>query len=165
MRPVAEGDAALYCDLYGDPDTMRFVGRPLSRERALCCFRKVLASLNCQPPERVLLVIVETATRQCIGIGAFQDFDRQRRRVEAGMMLGTGARGRGFGKEGLRALVTYAFETFAVDEVWIQHAAEHRDARGVPVGLGLAHHTNDPSGRFIWSARRHSWPADHSVSV
>ena len=164
MRPVVASDVALYCDLYGDPDTMRFVGPPLSRERALRCFRQVLASLDRDPPERVLLVIVEKASGQCIGIGAFQDFDRERRRVEAGMMLGSGARGRGFGKEGLRALVTYAFEKFAVDEVWIQHAAEHGDARRVPVSLGLAHNTNHQSGRFIWSARRHSWPADHSVS-
>jgi Acetyltransferase (GNAT) domain len=116
------------------------------------------------PIERVLLVIVEKATGQSIGIGAFQDFDRQRRRVEAGMMLGHGARGRGFGKEGLRALVTYAFATFEVDEVWIQHAADNTDARRVPVSLGLSHDTDAVSSRFTWSAHRQSWPTDLSVS-
>jgi RimJ/RimL family protein N-acetyltransferase len=161
MRPLSEGDVPLYCDLYGDPDTMRFVGPPLSRQRAQQSFRKALAASHRQPVERLLLVIVEKATRRPIGLSAFQDFDASRRRVEAGMMLGGASRGRGFGKEGLRALVTYAFSRFPVDEVWIQHAADNSDARRVPVSLGLLHNTDaaydDGSGRFVWSAFRESW--------
>jgi len=164
MRRAVEADAALYCELYGDPGTMRFVGPPLSRERAERSFRKVLASLDRRPIERVLLVIVEKATHRCIGIGAFQDFDPRRRRVEAGMMLRSEARGRGFGTEGLRALVDFAFATFEVDEVWIQHAADNMEARRVPIRLGLSHNRDGESGKLTWSAQRHSWPADRSVS-
>ena len=149
MRPVVEADAALYCDLYCDPDTMRFVGPPLTREQAQRNFRKVLKSTDC-----VLLVIVEKASNQSIGIGAFLDFDTDRRRVEAGMMLLAGARGRGFGREGLRGLIDYALVTFAVDEVWIQHAADNMDARRVPVSLGLSHNTPSGSGKLVWSAYR-----------
>lgn len=160
MRPLSEGDATLYCDLYGDPDTMRFVGPPLSRERAQRSFRKALAARH-GPLERLFLVIVAKASRQAIGIGAFQDFDARRRRVEAGMMLGSESRGRGFGKEGLSALVTYAFAIFPVDEVWIQHAADNSNAKRVPISLGLSRNTDaaydDGSGRFIWSAHRESW--------
>jgi RimJ/RimL family protein N-acetyltransferase len=159
MRPVVQGDAALYCDLYGDPHTMRFVGPPLSRERAQRNFREVLDSIVRRPIECVLLVIVETATRQSIGIGAFQSFDTARRRVEAGMMLGCGARGRGFGREGLRALIGHALVTFAVDEVWIQHAADNMEARRVPVSLGMLRNTQTRSGKLVWSAYRHSWQA------
>lgn len=164
MRPVVQGDEALYCWLYGDPETMRFVGPPLSRERAQRGFRKVLESLEHRPIELVLLVIVEKATNQSIGIGAFQDFDLQRRRVQAGMMLGGGARGRGFGKEGLRALIDYAFATFAVDEVWTQHAADNMDARRLTISLGLSHNTETKSGKLVRSAWRHSWPADSTSS-
>jgi RimJ/RimL family protein N-acetyltransferase len=160
MRPVVQGDEALYCWLYGDPETMRFVGPPLSLERAQRGFRKVLQSLEQRPVERVLLVIVEKATDQSIGIGAFQDFDLQRRRVQAGMMLGGGARGRGFGKEGLRALIDHAFATFAVDEVWTQHAADNMGARRLTISLGLSHNTETKSGKLVRSAWRHSWPAD-----
>jgi RimJ/RimL family protein N-acetyltransferase len=160
MRQAAEADADLYCDLYGDAGTMRFVGPPLSRDRAQRRFHKVLASVGRRPIERVLLVIVDKATRQSIGIGAFQDFDTRRRRVEAGMMLRPGWRGRGFGSEALRALVDFAFATFEVDEVWIQHAADNLDARRVPVSLGLSHNRDGESGKLTWSAQRHSWPAD-----
>jgi len=155
MRPVVDADASLYCDLYGDPDTMRFVGPPLTRERARRNFRKVLDSIDC-----VLLAIIEKASGRSIGIGAFLDLDTRGRRVEAGMMLAGEARGRGFGREGLRALIDHAFVTFAVDEVWIQHAADNMDARRVPVSLGLSHNTETGSGKLVWSAYRHSWRAE-----
>jgi RimJ/RimL family protein N-acetyltransferase len=164
MRGAEEADAGLYCDLYGDPVTMRFVGPALSRELAQRRFRQVLASVRRRPIERVLLVIVEKATLRAIGIGAFQDFDTRRRRVEAGMMLRSGARGRGFGTEGLRGLVDFAFATFEVDEVWIQHAPDNMEARRVPERLGLSHNKDAESGKLTWSAQRHSWPADRSVS-
>jgi [ribosomal protein S5]-alanine N-acetyltransferase len=159
IRPAVAGDAALYCDLFSDPDTMRFVGPPLSQEQAADAFRKVLASLERRPVERVLLVIVEKATGQSIGIGAFQDFDPRLRRVDQGMMIGAGGRGRGFGMEASRALIEFAFATFEVDEVRIQHAVDNREARRIPIGLGMSHNTDTKSGKLVWSAWRHAWPA------
>jgi len=161
MRPLSQEDADLYCGLYADPDTMRFIGPPLSREQALRNFHKILASLGRRPVERVMLAIVETTSHRCIGIGALQDFEPERRRVEVGMMLVGGGRGRGFGKEGLRALVSYAFATFEVDEVWLQHDDNSAAAWGVPASLGLSHSTDlHKPGTSIWSAYRHLWPAD-----
>jgi RimJ/RimL family protein N-acetyltransferase len=164
MRPVVPGDEALYCWLYGDPETMRFVGPPLSQERAQRGFRKLLEQGGRRPIELVLWVIVEKATNQSIGIGAFQDFDYPGRRVQAGMVLGGGARGKGFGKEGLRALIDYAFATFAVDEVWTQHAADNTGAGGLTVSLGLSHNTEIKSGKLVRSAWRHAWPVDSTSS-
>jgi RimJ/RimL family protein N-acetyltransferase len=161
MRPLSEGDATLYCDLYGDPDTMRFVGPPLSRERAQRSFRKDLASRHRRPLERLFLVIVAKASKQAIGLGAFQGFDAHRRRGEAGIMLGRESRGRGFGKEGLSALVTYAFAIFPVEEVWVQHAVGNSNAKRMIISLGLSRNTDaaydDGSGKLIWSAHRDSW--------
>jgi RimJ/RimL family protein N-acetyltransferase len=163
MRPLSPEDEDLYCRLYGDPDTMRFIGPPLSRQSALRNFHKVLASLGRRPVERVLLAIVETTPDRCIGIGALQDFEPARRRVEVGMMLVREGRGRGFGTEGLRALVSYSFATFEVDEVWLQHDANSTAAVGPPASLGLLQ-SADPAkpGKSIWSAYRHKWPADRA---
>ena len=169
MRFLSEGDATLYCDLYGDPDTMRFVGPPLSRERAQRSFRKALASRHRRPLEQLFLVIVANASKQAIGIGALQDLDARRRRVEAGMMLECESVGHGFGKEGLCALVTYAFAIFPVDEVWIQHAAGNSNAKRVPISLGLSRNTDaaydNGSGRFIWSAYRESWRQGSAAQI
>jgi RimJ/RimL family protein N-acetyltransferase len=162
MRPLSEGDASLYCGLYGDPHTMHFVAPPLSRERAERSFRIVLASLARRRLGRLSLVIVEKARQQAIGIGGYREFDARRRRVEAGMILKPESCGRGFGKEGLGALVTHAFAAFPVDEVWIQYAAENRNARGVRVSLGFSHGTgaaasDERPGQCFWSAYRQSW--------
>jgi RimJ/RimL family protein N-acetyltransferase len=162
MRPVSEADVTLFCDLYGDPATMRFVGPPLSRERAQRSFRVVLASLDREPLERLFMVIIEKAIQRAVGIGSYQQFDSHGRRVEAGMVLNSESRVRGFGKEGLHALITHAFAMFPVDEVWIQHAADNAIARGVPVRLGLLPATDllaygvEP-GKCVWSAYRESW--------
>ena len=162
MRPLSEDDATFYCDLYGDPHAMHFVAPPLSRERAERSFRIVLASLARRRIGRLSLVIVEKASQQEIGIGGYRDFDARRRRVEAGMILKPESCGRGFGKEGLGALVTHAFAVFPVDEVWIQYAAENRNAAGVRVSLGFSHGTDaagsdEKPGQCFWSAYRQSW--------
>jgi RimJ/RimL family protein N-acetyltransferase len=162
LRPLSEGDLDLYCDIYADPDTMRFVGPPMSRERAERSFQKVLAFAECRPVERLFLAIVEKASQRAVGIGSLQDLDVPRRRIEAGVMLATGSRVRGFGKECLSALVTHAFAVLPVDEVWIQHAAENAIAQGVPVSLGLSRNTAAPTHHdgpqmYVWSAYRDSW--------
>lgn len=162
MRPLSKGNAALYCHLYGDPDTMRFVGRPLSRERAERSFRNALASLDCRPVERLFLAIVEKASQEAIGISALQDLDAPRRRMQAGIMLVSGSRGRGFGKEVLGALVTHAFAVFPVDEVWVQHVAANSMAESLPINLGFSRNFDtadygEESGTCIWSVDRETW--------
>jgi RimJ/RimL family protein N-acetyltransferase len=139
---------------------MRFIGPPLAPEQAQLKFRKVLASFGHQPVVRVVLAIVETASDRCIGIGALQDFDHERRRVEVGMMLVREGRSRGFGKDGLRALVNYAFATFEVDEVWLQHDVNSAAGGGPPASLGLLKSLGPQPGKTMWSAHRHSWPAE-----
>ena len=144
---------------------MRFVGPPLSRERAQRSFRKALASRH-RPLERLFLVIVAKASGQGIGIGAVQDFDASRRRVETGIMLGCESHGHGFGKEGLCALVTYACAVFPADEVWIQHAADNASAKGLAVSLGLSRNTDAAyKDKFIWSAHRESWRQAAAVRI
>ena len=162
MRRLSEGDVTLYCDLYGDPHAMHFVGPPLSRERAERSFRIVLESQDRRPIRRLFLAIVEKASQQAIGIGGYPDLDAGRRRVEAGMILKPESIGRGFGKEGLGALVTHAFAVFPVDVVWIQHAAENPIARRVPISLGFSHGidpapSDERPGQCFWSAYRESW--------
>jgi hypothetical protein len=57
-------------------------------------------------------------------------------------------------------LIDHAFATFAVDEVWTQHAADNMGARRLTISLGLSHNTETKSGKLVRSAWRHSWPAD-----
>ncbi len=158
LRSLSEADATLFCGLYADPEAMRFVGQPLSREQAERSFRIVLQSLGSRPIKRLFTVILEKPGQQALGFGALQGIDLYRRRVEAGVMLKPASRGRGFGKESLAALVTRAFALLPVDEVWIEHAADHAIARRVPISLGFSPSREvGVTGKCIWSAYRKSW--------
>jgi ribosomal-protein-alanine N-acetyltransferase len=159
MRPLSEDDASLYCNICEDPDAMRFVGRPLSPERAQRSFRKALESLDCCPLEQLFLVVVDKASQEAIGISALTQFDARRRRVQAGIMLTSESRGRGFGKEILRAMVTRAFGILPVDEVWVQHARANAMAQSLPVSLGFSRQLDavdygEEADKCIWSVAR-----------
>lgn len=147
---------------------MRFVGPPMSLERARRSFGIILALGHEKSPQR-FMAIVEKATGRPVGISAFQHFDVRRRRVEAGIVLDGPSRGRGFGKEGLRALVAHAFENYGLEEVWLQHAADHETAGRVPASLGFLRRT-DPRdygaapGNCIWSTTAGGW-TDRPIPV
>ena len=169
MRPLRAGDATLFCELYSDPHTMRFVGPPLSWERAQRSFRIALASRETHPLAQLILVMVEKATGQAIGIGGIQHFDARRRRVETGVVVRSESWVQGFGREGLSALVTHAFAVFPVEEVWFQIAFENVIARRMPDSLGLSRNLDTSSygvapGQWVWSAHRSSWDRSRSFS-
>src|SRR5690606_18527649 len=87
MRTLASADDRLYCTLYRDPATMRFIGAPMSAARAARSFRAALAAGRKLPVDDLFLAFVEKATRAPIGMGSLQHFDRTRRRAAAGIML------------------------------------------------------------------------------
>ena len=164
-RPLALEDEALYCSLYTDAETMRFIGAPLSPERAARSFRAALAGMNRSPIERLFLTIVEKSSHQAIGISSLQDFDALRRSVQQGSMLAAGARGHGYAKEVLVAMTEQVFAQLPVDELWVQFAAELAVVeRGVrSVGFVRRHEAaaaDDPQ-RNVWSVYRESWSAKH----
>jgi RimJ/RimL family protein N-acetyltransferase len=162
LRSLSEDDETLYCDLYADAETMRFIGPPLSRERAADNFRITLACTRRQPLEHVFLTLVEKDSRQTIGICSLQQFDAQRSKVEAGIMLRPARHTQGFAKEGFAALITAAFAIFPIDEVRVQIAAANSAAERVAVSLGLsrcgaAAASEQSSETGIWSTHRGPW--------
>jgi len=165
MRPLASADESLYCHLYTDAETMRFIGTPLSPERAASSFRSALAGMNRSPIERLFLTVVEKASRQDIGICSLQKFDVPRRSVQAGVMFIAGARARGYAKEGFVGLIQQVFAQLPVDELWVQFAADHVVVeRGVTsVGFARCRKAALESQRCVWSVRRESWLANPSA--
>src|SRR5260221_13747987 len=87
IRRLVESDEALYCGLYTDAATMRYIGAPLSPERAMRSFRNALTWSNDQPTDPRLFAMIEKSTQRAIGLCAIQPFDAGTRRAEVGMML------------------------------------------------------------------------------
>jgi RimJ/RimL family protein N-acetyltransferase len=136
MRRLGESDEALYCGLYTDAETMRFICPPLSRERAARNFRKVLAR-SLQPSGPKYFAMLDKASQRSIGLCAIQQPDAEMQRIEVGMMLKCEARAQGYATEALAALVTEAFLAFPIERVWVQYSPEHPAAERLTVSVGF----------------------------
>lgn len=170
MRPLAAGDAGLYCALYTDEQAMRFVGPTMSHERAVRSFRNTLAATLRRPLEQLVLAVFAKTTARPIGLCSIQQIDLGRRRAETGIMLmPTPARqAHGFAKECVVGLMTRVFAALPLDEIWATTATDHLVAQRVLAGVGFTRRidsesTDDP-GRSLWCVHRTSWlagrPAD-----
>ena len=77
---LQDADAAFA--IYGDAETMRFIGKPLSLEGAARSFRKLLASVGQAPPKGIFLVVFDKATQHSLGVCAIVQFDAGMARAE-----------------------------------------------------------------------------------
>src|ERR1700730_2193667 len=103
IRPLSECDEALFCELFTDAETMRYIGPKLSPERAVHGFRKAVALTRCLPAERLFFAVALRNVQRKSGICSLQQIDPIRLRAEAGVVLESCARAQGFSREILQA--------------------------------------------------------------
>ena len=159
---LSEADEALYCELYSEADTMRYIGAPLSPERAARSFRRALARSNEQPSGPELFAIVEKSTQHAVGLCGVQPIDTAMRRAEIGILLNPEARGLGYAAEGLAALLLHAFSALPIDAVWVQYQSSNAAAERLFIGLGFLLQVDGEIGdacnaRHVRSVHRSSW--------
>jgi RimJ/RimL family protein N-acetyltransferase len=157
-RPLSAEDEALYAHLYMDEETMRFIGAPLSAERAARTFRGALAGMQRDPIERLFLAVIEKCSASTVGICSLQNFDPTLRSVQAGVMFVAAARAQGYAKEAFVGLIQRVFAELPVDELWVQFAADHVAVQRGVVSVGFTRREAiGPEQRSVWSVRRDSW--------
>lgn len=162
MRPLVSEDAALFEHLYTDTETMRFIGAPLSPQRATSSFKSALACMQRSPIERLFLTVVEKATRTDVGVCSLQNFDREQRSIQAGVMFIAAARAKGYSKESFTGLIQQVFAHLPVDELWVQFATDHVAVQRAVLSVGFArrHGAAPQDGSWqgsAWSVHRDSW--------
>jgi RimJ/RimL family protein N-acetyltransferase len=162
LRSIRESDEQLYCELFCNPETMRFIGPPWSRAEATQAFRGVLAATRATPPRALFLTMVPKDAQQPVGLCSLQNLDPPGRRIEMGVMVASRLRAQGIAAEALIALIAHAFATLPVDEVWVRIALGHSACERTAVLIGLARYA-EASAQDVaqnvwrWSARRGSW--------
>jgi len=169
LRPLQEGDEALYYSLYTDPETMRFIAPPLSAEQASSRFRKIVARQREPSIDGRYLAMIEKATRQPIGICGTSHLDAQAQRLEVGMVLLREGRNRGVAKEVLAALMKRIFAASSIDEIEVKFSAENRAAEQLVISLGFApcaDAAREPGllSECRWSVYRSSWYVNQAVN-
>lgn len=162
MRPLSTAEEALYVRLYSDEETMRFIGAPLSPERAAASFRSALASMQREPIERLFLAVIEQASMAVVGICSLQNCDLQSRRVQAGVMFIPHVRARGYAKEAFVGLIQGVFAELPVDELWVRFAARHVAVQRGVISVGFSRCREvgleaGPQQHSVWSVRRDTW--------
>jgi RimJ/RimL family protein N-acetyltransferase len=162
IRALEESDQQLYCELFSNAETMRYIGPPWTREEAGRAFPHALAATRCEPPKAISLAVIPKATQRAIGLCTLQNFESSPRRVELGLMLLPSARAHGFATETLIAVLEHAFASLPVDEVWVRFAANHAIAERTALAGGLLRHREvapaDAAANLCrWSAYRASW--------
>ena len=156
IRPLAAADQQLYAELYSDPETMRYIGAPLTRQRAERSFRKLLGS-DPSSAAGLVLAIVERATGHAIGLCSVQNIDLSSSTAEAGIILRAQARSRGYSREGLGAVVEHAFRTLQLREVWVQISADYAIVRRLVASVGFTRCDGRADGAprvEVWRRRR-----------
>jgi RimJ/RimL family protein N-acetyltransferase len=162
FRLLDASDEALYCDLFTDPKTMRYVGAPLERERAAYSFQKALEVTQRRPVTQHISVIVERATRKAIGISSIRMLDGERRRAEGGILLKPTAHAQRFATESASALMDEAFRWHAIEELSARVASDHKAGQRLVAAVGYARGETIPAEgerpeRSTWQVTRDWW--------
>jgi RimJ/RimL family protein N-acetyltransferase len=162
IRPLTTSDEALYCSLYTDPETMRFIGPALSAERAARSFQTALRLIQSEPLKDVFLTLALKTTSQVFGICSLQGIDALQHRAQAGIIIASAGRSRGLATEGLSGLMTRAFELLPLDEIWVQIAPDHIIVERLVLSVGFqprsgAGRPHVRPGQRVWSVLRDSW--------
>jgi RimJ/RimL family protein N-acetyltransferase len=162
LRPIASCDEELYCCLYTDAETMRFIGPPLTRERALRSFHKLLEQCGRENASAMVMTAVEKSTGHAVGICSLQNIDAGRRRAEGGVMLLPEGRAHGYSVEGYIGFLEQIFARLPIDEVWLETASDHAVVERAVTSVGFVRRRDAEreAGRhstYLWSAHRDSW--------
>jgi [ribosomal protein S5]-alanine N-acetyltransferase len=138
LRPLQEGDEALFHGLYTNLDTMRFICPPLSSEQAAARFPKIVARQRKPSLKGRFLLILDKATRQAVGICGTSQYDAGALRLEVGIVLTPEARAQGVAREALTALTKRIFVASPVNEIWARFSAENLTAMQLVVSVGFS---------------------------
>jgi RimJ/RimL family protein N-acetyltransferase len=162
MRSLSSADEALYCDLYMNADVMRYVGAPLSRQDALDGFKKSLELMSNPEFNRRVVVLIDRASKQPIGISSLRMLDGKKGRAEVGTLLKPGAHEKGFAQECSTALITQAFTRPQVKELVAYSVKDNAAIEGLLKDLGFERGgaVRSSAGRpprVRWTIGRNEW--------
>jgi len=156
LRALRAQDADLYCDLYTDSDTMRFIGPTLSARQAARSFTAALRVGAAPLDGPLFIAVIERASQHSLALCAIQQI--RMRQAETGVIVKPAARGRGIATESLRAVIEWGLVALPVEHIWVQCSVHNIIAERLFRAVGLAQLAvgAEPS-EMIWSVDRKSW--------
>jgi RimJ/RimL family protein N-acetyltransferase len=161
VRALSEDDVHLYCSLYTDTGTMRFIGPPLTAERAARSFRKALDLVRTRPLDSMVFALVERATGETLGLSTLYHYESSHQHIAVGLIMSPLHRSRGIATEGLAGTISHAFDALPVASVWTEISTENLIVGRLVRSVGLLPNEQAaaPSGPDwrVWFAHRDQW--------
>lgn len=157
LRPLAEGDEALYCSLYTDPQVMRYIAAPMPLAAARRSFRAA-CRLQSPRPQRWIISQRSAGNGGDIGLlGLFANGDE----AEIGVMLLPDKHGQGFSAEAIMAMADRMFSAKVLRLLWTRHMAANGLAMGLMQKLGFVCEGAEDGehAQLRWQLPREPWLA------
>ncbi|WP_293935830.1 GNAT family N-acetyltransferase [Iodobacter sp.] len=109
LKSLTEADRGFFTQLYQHPETMKYVGDPISADEINEKFNSRLAAWNKHSVHRLCLVIFDKANHTPVGVTGFMAKWLPYQQAEVGYLLHPSQQGKGYGKESLQAVLQFAF--------------------------------------------------------
>jgi RimJ/RimL family protein N-acetyltransferase len=113
LAPLTEGDYAWLCELYADPEVMRYIGTGVRTPQVATA---VLEKMRVAAPPLGYWTLRDRSTGEPLG-GAMLMMRREGAPVEIGFLLAKPAWGRGLASEAVQAVVDHAFKVRGVRSI------------------------------------------------
>lgn len=162
FRLLTEEDAELYCSLYADPEVVRYICTPLTKEKALISVGKALGVTQQLHFQRRVVAIVERESNKVIGFSHVHMNERKKRTAVVGSILTTEAQAKGYATEYSEALLAFVFNERPVDtligEIGVGNTASEALAKGFGfVRTGEIPASPDRPAQTVWTLTRAKW--------
>ncbi|PYY84762.1 N-acetyltransferase [Pseudomonas sp. TKO26] len=108
LRPLSAHDWELFLSLHSDPDNLRYVCDPLSRDQIEERFTSRLPRWDFDSTHWLCLVIRDRQSGEDLGLTGLRISDRDAAEAEVGYLLARHHQGRGVAAESLRGLMEHA---------------------------------------------------------
>lgn len=138
MRPLVRGDLRLFCELYTNAETMKYIASPLSPAQAEQSFSKILDAMSSCPPAMVYWRVDDLDTAKTLGIMAMV-MDSGFKSAEVGLVLAGTSQAKGYATDALATLVRRVFDRPGIDALHTRHRPENKGASGLMIRLGFQH--------------------------
>lgn len=166
MRPLEEGDEALYCHLYTDPEVMRHIGAPMSLEAAQRSFLKARVLAAQTAPSMQLWIITERGSPAGVGLLARIREGDAVDTTEMGIMLTAAGQSRGLAAEALGALTDRLFMSPEIRMLWTRQTPDNAAVVRLMQRLGFERDeaVEESPVQWRWQLARGQWQARRAAA-
>ncbi len=142
IRPLAEEDKELYCSLYTDAKTMRYIVEPFSQKKAEKAFAISVKKNKQDDPNFYTWTVINKTNEKKIGITSLYKMLGKEilEHHEVGIMLLPLYTGKALGKESLKATIGFGFQNLRMSQINIRFNKSNIAIKELSLNLGFVDH-------------------------